>query len=650
MATVLADNDSAVSPRDNSVPEAVVVRFAGDSGDGMQLTGGQFTLSTALAGNDLATFPDFPAEIRAPQGTLFGVSAFQINFGSTDITTAGDAPDVLVAMNPAALKTNVQALKPGGLIIADTGEFTKRNLEKAKYDVSPIDDGSLAKWDVLAFDISALTMESVKPFGLSNKDALRCKNMWTLGLALWMFERDRQPLIDWLRDKFKKNPLLADANVAALNAGHAYGETAELSGPIRQVHMEPVASPPGLYRTVTGAESVSYGLVAGAQLAGLKMFFGGYPITPASAILHNLVKMKEFGVTTFQAEDEIAAICAAIGASYAGQLGVTSSSGPGIALKGEAMGLAVMTELPLVIVNSQRGGPSTGLPTKTEQSDLYQAVYGRNGDAPIPVVSCRSPGDAFDCAIEAVRIAVQFMTPVILLTDGYIANAAEPWKVPDPKNFAPFPVSFLQEKNGDVVLPYKRDAQGVRPWIKPGTPGLMHRIGGIEKGIDTGAIDYSSDVHQIQTDARKAKIDGVAKSIPAQEVTLGTTSGKLAVVGWGSTYGPILQAVRRARAKGLDVSHIHVRHIWPLPSNLGDLLKGFDNILVPEMNTGQFKTVLRDQYLVDARPLTKTSGQPFTIAELEEAIGSFFDHIPGNEGGEVNADDTQLPTTKAANS
>ena len=621
MATVLAESDSAGSHRDSAVPETVVVRFAGDSGDGMQLTGGQFTLSTALAGNDLATFPDFPAEIRAPQGTLFGVSAFQINFGSTDITTAGDAPDVLVAMNPAALKTNVTELKPGGLIIADTGEFTKRNLEKAKYETNPVEDGSLAKWDVLAFDISALTMESVKPFGLSNKDALRCKNMWTLGLALWMFERDRQPLIDWLKDKFKKNPMLADANIAALNAGHAYGETAELSGPIKKLHLDPVASPPGLYRTVTGAEAVSYGLVAGAQLAGLKMFFGGYPITPASAILHNLVRMKEFGVTTFQAEDEIAAICAAIGASYAGHLGVTSSSGPGIALKGEAMGLAVMTELPLVIVNSQRGGPSTGLPTKTEQSDLYQAVYGRNGDTPIPVVACRSPGDAFDCAIEACRIAVHYMTPVILLTDGYIANAAEPWKVPDASLFETFPVKFLEEKNGgDTVLPYKRDTKGVRPWIKPGTPGLMHRIGGIEKGIDTGAIDYSADVHQAQTTARKAKIDGIAQGIPAQEVSLGTASGKLAVVGWGSTYGPILQAVRRARAKGLDVSHIHVRHIWPLPSNLGDLLKGYEKILVPEMNTGQFKTVLRDQYLVDAQPLSKTSGQPFTIAELEAAI------------------------------
>jgi len=650
MATVLADDDSAAVSREQTTPEAVVVRFAGDSGDGMQLTGGQFTLSTALAGNDLATFPDFPAEIRAPQGTLFGVSAFQINFGSTDITTAGDAPDVLVAMNPAALKTNVTALKPGGLIIADTGEFTKRNLEKAKYETSPLEDDSLAKWDVLAFDISALTLESVKPFGLGNKEALRCKNMWTLGLALWMFDRDRAPIVQWLQDKFKKNPVLADANIAALNAGHAYGETAEIAGPLKKLHLDPVPSPAGLYRTITGAEAVSLGLVAGAQLANLPMFFGGYPITPASAILHNLVKMKEFGVTTFQAEDEIAAICAAIGASYAGQLGITSSSGPGIALKGEAMGLAIMTELPLVIVNSQRGGPSTGLPTKTEQSDLYQAIYGRNGDASLPVIAARSPADAFDCAIEACRIAVQYMTPVILLTDGYIGNASEPWKVPDPASYAPFPVSFLQERNGaDGVLPYKRDERGVRPWIKPGTPGLMHRIGGIEKAIDTGNIDYSPAVHQAQTDARKAKVDGVANSIPDQEVCLGDTSGKLAVVGWGSTFGPIHQAVRRARAKGLDVSHIHVRHVWPMPGNLGPLLKGFDNVLVPEMNTGQFKTVLRDQFLVDARPLNKTSGQPFTIAEIEAAIGAFFDNIPGNEGGEVDADATQLPSIKAVN-
>ncbi len=603
-------------------PEAVVVRFAGDSGDGMQLTGGQFTLSTALAGNDLATFPDFPAEIRAPQGTLFGVSAFQINFGSTAIETAGDAPDVLIAMNPAALKTNLAALKPGGLIIADNGEFTRRNLEKAHYDANPLEDGSLDKWQLLSFDISALTLQAVKPFGLGNKEALRCKNMWTLGLALWMFDRDRQPLIDWLNGKFDKNPVLAEANVAALNAGHAYGETAELAGPLRQVHIAPAASEPGLYRTVTGAEAISYGLVAGAQLAELPMLFAGYPITPASSILHNLVKLKEFGVTTFQAEDEIAAIAAAIGASYAGHLGVTSSSGPGIALKTEAMGLAVMTELPLVIVNSQRGGPSTGLPTKTEQSDLYQAVYGRNGDTPIPVIAARSPSDAFDCAIEAVRLATRYMTPVILLTDGYIANAAEPWKVPDPEGYAPFPASFLEEPNGPdgAVLPYARNDDGARPWIRPGTPGLMHRIGGIEKNPLTGNIDYSPASHQTMTDARKAKVDGIVRSIPAQDVALGDAGGALVVVGWGSTFGPIHQAVRRARRKGLDVSHVHVRHIWPLPDNLGDLLKSYDKVLVPEMNTGQFKTVLRDQYLVDARPLNKTSGQPFTIAEIEAAI------------------------------
>ncbi|WP_343808917.1 2-oxoacid:acceptor oxidoreductase subunit alpha [Alteraurantiacibacter aestuarii] len=622
MVTQTADTP-ALKTKNGSAPDSVVVRFAGDSGDGMQLTGGQFTLSTALAGNDLATFPDFPAEIRAPQGTLFGVSAFQINFGSREISTAGDAPDVLVAMNPAALKTNLDALKPGGLIIIDTGEFSKRNLDKAKYDVSPLDDGSLARWDVLAFDISALTIEAVKPFGLGNKEALRSKNMWTLGLALWMFDRDRQPIIDWLKAKFKSRPDIADANIAALNAGHAYGETAELSGPLKQVTVGPVESEAGLYRTITGAEAVSLGLVAGAQLANLQMFFGGYPITPASAILHHLARLKEFGVTTFQAEDEIAAICSAIGASYAGQLGVTSSSGPGIALKGEAMGLAVMTELPLVIVNSQRGGPSTGLPTKTEQSDLYQAVYGRNGDAPIPVIAASSPGDVFECAIEACRIAVEYMTPVMLLTDGYIANAAEPWKVPDPATFKPFNVEFLTEKNnGDTLLPYKRDAKGKRPWIKPGTPGLMHRIGGIEKQVDTGNIDYDPANHQAMTDIRKAKIDNI--DVPDQGVTLGPdgddAGGKLAVVGWGSTFGPIRRAVDNCRNRGLDVSHIHFRHIWPLPANSGDLLRKYDKVLVPEMNTGQFKTVLRDQLLVDAQPYTKTSGQPFKIAELEAAI------------------------------
>ena len=649
MATVAPNDANLTQDGLPANPESVVVRFAGDSGDGMQLTGGQFTLSTALAGNDLATFPDFPAEIRAPQGTLFGVSAFQINFGSREINTAGDAPDVLVAMNPAALKVNLAALKPGGLIIADTGAFTKRNLDKAKYDANPLEDGSLAKFDVLAFDISEKTIEAVKPYGLGNKDALRSKNMWTLGLALWMFDRPREPIHDWLRGKFKSKPDIADANIAALDAGHAYGETAELSGPLKQLHIEPVPSDPGLYRTVTGAEAVSLGLVAGAQLAELPMFFGGYPITPASAILHHLARLKEFDVTTFQAEDEIAAICAAIGASYAGSLGVTSSSGPGIALKGEAMGLAIMTELPIVIVNSQRGGPSTGLPTKTEQSDLYQAVYGRNGDAPMPVIAASSPGDAFECAIEACRIAVQYMTPVMLLTDGYIANAAEPWKVPDPADFAPFPVEFLDQPNdGENFLPYKRDGKGARPWVKPGTPGLMHRIGGIEKHELTGNIDYSPDNHQRMTDARKNKIDGIAKEIAPQGVTLGPdggdAGGKLAVVGWGSTFGPIRRAVDNCRRKGMDVSHIHVRHIWPMPSNTGELLRKYDNILVPEMNTGQFKTVLRDQFLVDATPLTKTSGQPFQIAELEEAISKYFDGIPDNEGGQVLVNDDQLPS------
>ena len=603
-------------------PEAVVMRFAGDSGDGMQLTGGQFTLSTALAGNDLATFPDFPAEIRAPQGTTFGVSAFQINFGSAAIDTAGDAPDVLVAMNPAALKTNVDDLKPGGLVIADKGEFGARNLAKAGYDADPLEDGSLARWQVIAFDISQLTLDAVKPFGLGNKEALRCKNMWTLGLALWMFDRDRAPIEQWVRTKFAKAPGLAEANIAALNAGHAYGETAEIGGQLPHRTIDPAPAEPGLYRTVTGAEAISIGLVAGARLAGLPMFFGGYPITPASAILHHLSRLKEYGVITFQAEDEIAAIGSAIGASFAGSLGVTSSSGPGIALKTEAIGLAIMAELPLVIVNSQRGGPSTGLPTKTEQSDLYQALYGRNADSPMPVIAARSPADAFDCAIEAVRIAVRYMTPVMLLTDGYIANAAEPWKVPDMAEYEPFEVAFHDElpAEGEGVNPYKRDDKLARVWIKPGTTGLMHRIGGIEKNVGSGHIDYGPANHQAMTDIRAKKIWGIAAEIPLVVPCLGEKKGALAIVGWGSTYGPIHQAVRRARAKGMDVAHIHLRHIWPLPTNLGDLLKGYERIIVPEMNKGQLKTLLRDQYLVDAKSLSKVSGQPFKIAEIAAAI------------------------------
>jgi len=603
--------------------EAVVMRFAGDSGDGIQLTGSQFTLSTALSGNDLATFPDFPAEIRAPQGTTFGVSAFQINFGSTSIDTAGDAPDVLMAMNPAALKVNLPALRIGGLIIADIGAFDERNLEKAGYAASPLEDPSLAPYQVLALDISRLTLEAVKPFGLSNRDALRCKAMWALGLALWMFDRDRKPLIDSLQAKFgAKSDKLVQANIAALNAGHAYGETVELGKPLKQMRIAPAEMAPGLYRTVTGGETLALGLVAGSNLAGLPMFLGSYPITPASPILHHLARLKEYDVTTFQAEDEIAAICSAIGASYAGQLGVTSSSGPGIALKGEALGLAIMSELPLVVVNCQRGGPSTGLPTKTEQSDLYQAVYGRNGDAPLVVIAARSPSDCFEVAIEAVRLAVQFMTPVLLLTDGYIANAAEPWRIPDMADYPAFPVSFFDEPATDGrINPYQRDPDTFkRIWIKPGTPALTHRIGGIEKGFMTGDISYDPANHQKMTDTRKAKIDGIARFIPAQTVSLGESQGALAIVGWGSTFGPIQQAVRRARARGKDVSHIHVRHLWPLPRNLGALLRNYQQVLVPEMNTGQLKTVLRDQYLIDAKPLNKVSGQPFMIAEIEAAI------------------------------
>jgi 2-oxoglutarate ferredoxin oxidoreductase subunit alpha len=446
--------------------------------------------------------------------------------------------------------------------------------------------------------------------------------MWTLGLALWMFDRDRQPIVDWLKQKFAKAPELAEANIAALNAGHAYGETVEMGAPFKQHHIGAAPAEPGLYRTVTGAEALALGLVAGCQLAGLKMFFGGYPITPASALLHHLSRLKEYGITTFQAEDEIAAICSAIGASYVGQLGITSSSGPGIALKTEAMGLAIMTELPLVIVNSQRGGPSTGLPTKTEQSDLYQAVYGRNADSPLPVIAARSPADAFDCAIEACRIATKNRSPVRLLSDGYIANAAEPWRVPDMSGYQPFPVKFFDTApaEGERVLPFARGDGLARPWIKPGTPGLEHRIGGIEKQPGTGNIDYSPAAHQEMTDTRHAKVAGVANSIPDQEISLGREGAELAVVGWGSTFGPIHQAVRRAIAKGQNVAHIHVRHIVPMPENMSALLKGFKHILVPEMNMGQFKTVLRDQFLVDAQSLTKVSGHPFRIAEIEAAI------------------------------
>jgi len=585
----------------------------------MQFIGSQFTQSTALCGNDLATFPDFPAEIRAPAGTTFGVSAFQINFGATVIKTSGDDCDMVVAMNPAALKVVLPELKLAGLILVDSGTFTERNLHKAHYDTNPLEDGSLTPYRLIELDISAMTLEAVKKFGLGKKEALRCKNMWTLGLVYWMYDRDRQVTIDWLNVKFTNLPDLAAANIAALNAGHAFGETAEIPDGVHGFSIGKADIAPGEYRTVTGAEALSWGLVAGAKLAGLKMTFCSYPITPASSLLHTLCNLMDYDVVTFQAEDEIAAVCTAIGASYAGSLGVTSSSGPGIALKAEAIGLAISAELPLIVVNSQRAGPSTGMPTKTEQSDLHQAVFGRNADSPLVVVASRSPSDCFDVAIEAVRLSVKYMTPAILLTDGYIGNAAEPWLIPDFESFESFPVEFRTDPEG--YQPFLRDEKTLaRPWATPGTPGLEHRIGGLEKDFDTGHISYDSANHQRMTEIRAAKINGIADDIPLQTVEEGDDKGEMAVVGWGSTFGPINRAVSALRDEGGKVSHIHIRHIWPLPKNLGDLLEGFDQVLVPELNKGQLSTVLRSQYLTDAQTLSKVSGQPFKISEIEAAI------------------------------
>ncbi len=603
------------------VRDAVVIRFAGDSGDGMQFTGSQFTQETAMVGNDLATFPDYPAEIRAPAGTTFGVSAFQIHFGVTDISTVGDELDVLVAMNPAALKVNLGDLRVGGTIIVDSGSFTKRNLQKAGFAENPLEDGSMAPYQVIPLDIGRMTLEAVKEFGLSSKEALRSRNMWTLGLALWMYDRDRRVTIDWLRKKFKHRPDIAEANIAALNAGHAFGETAEM--PNYAVGYSIVESDitPGEYRTATGTQTLAWGLLAGARAAGLEIMFGSYPITPASPLLHTLAGLKEFGVITFQAEDEIAAVCSAIGASFAGSLGVTSSSGPGIALKTEAIGLAVATELPLVVINSQRAGPSTGMPTKTEQSDLFQAVYGRNGDTPMPVLAAATSTDCFDVAVEAVRIATRYMTPVMVLTDAYLANAAEPWHIPDLTHFTPFPARFRTDPTD--FQPFQRDTDTLaRPWAIPGTPGLEHRIGGIERDSQTGHISYDPENHERMTKLRAAKIQGISADIPLQEVTLGDDSGELVVVGWGSTFGPIRQAVKRARAEGRAISHIHLRYLNPLPRNLGSLLSAFGRLLVPEMNNGQLVTILRSSFLLPAVSLPKISGKPFKVREVTEGIRS----------------------------
>jgi 2-oxoglutarate ferredoxin oxidoreductase subunit alpha len=601
--------------------ESVVIRFAGDSGDGMQLTGNQFSISSALLGNNLATFPDYPAEIRAPAGTTFGVSAFQVHFSAQTILTAGDEPEVLVAMNPAALKVNLVDLDPGGLIVIDRDSFSDKNLRKAGYDANPLDDHSLKGYRVLAVDMSKLTQAAVKPFGLSQKESLRCKNMWALGLMMWMYDRDRAATTKWLAQKFESRPDIAEANIAALNAGHAYGETAELPDHRHGYSVPKANIQPGEYRAVTGGEALAWGLATGAQLANLKLVFASYPITPASNLLHILAGLKEQGVVTFQAEDEIAAACSAIGASYAGAIGVTSSSGPGIALKTEAIGLAVATELPLIVVNSQRAGPSTGLPTKTEQSDLFQAVYGRNGDTPLVVLASHSPSHCFEMAIEAVRLGTKYMTPVMLLTDGYLANASEPWLLPNINDLEAFPVSFHKESKG--FHPFLRNRNTLaRAWAVPGTPGLEHRIGGLEKDADTGNISYDPDNHSHMTQLRADKIEGIAKDIPLQTVTSGPETGPLAVLGWGSTYGAIEEAVKTANAEGLDVAHIHLRYINPMPKNMEQLLNGYKKVLVPEMNSGQLCNIIRSKFLVPAYGLNKITGQPFKVKEILMAIRS----------------------------
>ena len=599
--------------------DSIVIRLAGDSGDGIQLMGSQFAVSTALAGADFATFPDYPAEIRAPLGTTFGVSAYQINLGGGPITTAGDAPEVLVAFNPAALKVSLPLLGKGALVIVNNDTFTARNLTKAGYESDPREDGTLNDHQVVAADISHLNLEAVKEFGLSKSEGGRCKNFYALGMLLWMFDRELGSVETWMNRRLAGKPTIRDANIKALHAGHAFGETAELSANLSQINLAQAEMEPGEYRSITGAEALALGIAAAGELANTSVMFCSYPITPASPLLHRLTHLAELGIGTFQAEDEIAAVCAAIGASYGGMIGVTSSSGPGIALKTEAMGLAVSAELPLVIVNWQRGGPSTGLPTKTEQSDLYQAVYGRNADTPIPVLSASTSGECFEMAIEATRIALRHMTPVILLADGYLSNAAEPWRIPDMSAFEPITTNPVPESNESPQRrAFTRDDKSLgRPWVTPGMPNLMHRIGGLEKDIETGHISYDPANHQRMTDMRAAKIAAVGEYIDDQRIEQGPDSGEIVVVGWGSTYGPIYQATRKT-----GVSFVHLRHINPLPKNLGELLGRFDKLLVPEMNNGQLSTLLRDKLCMETLPFSKVTGQPFLIRELVEKIES----------------------------
>ena len=607
----------------------VVILFAGDSGDGIQLTGSQFTNTNALFGNDISTFPNFPAEIRAPAGTLAGVSGFQLRFGSVNIYTAGDQCDVLVVMNAAALKANVFALKPGGVIIANTDGFDPKNLDLAKYPkgINPLKDGSLEKYKVHEVDVTKLTRACLEGFGLGVKEIDRSKNMFILGFILWMYNRSMDPTISFLKEQFKKKPEFIEPNIKVLKAGYNFGETTETFTTRYEVKAAPM--PKGVYRSIMGNQATAMALVAASKKSGLTLFYGSYPITPASDILHELAKHKNFGVKTFQAEDEIAAITSAIGASFGGSLGVTGSSGPGVALKGEAIGLAVMFEIPLVIVNVQRGGPSTGLPTKTEQADLLQALYGRNGECPVVVLAACSPSDCFTMTYEACRIALEHMTPVIFLSDGYIANGSEPWRFPASADLKEIKVEFTKKKNAVIqngvgpvekFLPYKRDEKLSRPWAIPGTKGLEHRIGGIEKEHETGNISYDPENHEFMVKMRQAKVDKVADYIPLQTIDNGKAKGKLLVLGWGSTYGSIKTAVKEAIDQGMDVSHAHVHYMNPLPKNLGDIIKNFDKVLMPEMNNGQFIKVIRDKFLVNAIAFNKIKGVPFTSEEIKNKI------------------------------
>jgi 2-oxoglutarate ferredoxin oxidoreductase subunit alpha len=608
--------------------DRVVIRLAGDSGDGMQLTGNRFTSETASFGNDLSTLPNFPAEIRAPTGTLPGVSSFQLHFADHDIMTPGDAPDVLVAMNPAALKANLSDLPGGGLLIVDSDEFTPRNLAKVGYAANPLEDGSLDGWQTVAVPLTSMTLDALADSGLGKKEAERSKNMFTLGLLSWMYHRPTEGTIRFLERTFRRKPQIAAANIAAFRAGYNYGDTTEAFAVSYEVKPAPMA--PGRYRNISGNQALALGLVAAGQRSGLPVFLGAYPITPASDILHELSKHKTFNVRTFQAEDEIAGIGAALGASFGGALAITTTSGPGISLKSEAIGLAVMTELPLLIVDVQRGGPSTGLPTKTEQSDLLQAMFGRNGEAPVPVIAPQSPGDCFDAALEASRIALTYRTPVILLSDGYLANGAEPWAIPAVDELPDLSgaVNFATGPNGEdgEFLPYLRDEDTLaRPWAIPGTAGLQHRIGGLEKADRTGNISYDPANHDFMTRTRQAKVDGIAADLPPTEVDDPDGDATVAVIGWGSTYGPIGAACRRIRRSGRSVAQIHLRHLNPMPADLGDILRRYDRVVCPEMNLGQLALLLRAKYLIDVDSHTQVRGLPFRAAELAAVIQDVID-------------------------